>query len=91
MKQYFNIYNLMNRDTHMRMFLKNAGEVDINEPLYYYLKFNDAIRELMTYREEHKKEDEENIVLLVEDKIPVVGTVYNFTPRQVCIEDEEIY
>lgn len=89
MKQYFNIYNLIDREHHTRMFLKNVGEVEVDEPLYYYLKFNQAIRELMEYRENNKKEDRENIVLLVEDKIPVVGTIYNFIPNNKHIENDE--
>lgn len=88
MKQYFNIYNLIDRENHTRMFLKNVGEVEVDEPLYYYLKFNQAIRELMEYREQHKKEDKENIVLLIENEIPKMGTIYNFIPNRNYKEED---
>lgn len=88
MKQYFNIYNLIDRENHTRMFLRNVGEVEVDEPLYYYLKFNQAIRELMEYREQHKKEDKENIVLLIENEIPKMGTIYNFIPNRNYKEED---
>ena len=85
MKQYFNIYVVFDKNYNTRMFRKNIGEIDTYDINYYRLSYSDAINEFDKYRESH--EDDE-LIMLVEDKIPKDGTVYNFVPRRDYVEED---
>lgn len=85
MKQFFNVYVVLDKEYNTRMFRKNIGEIDVYKRAYYNLSFNDAINRFDEYRKSH--EDDE-LIMLVENKIPVDGTVYNFVPRRDYVKED---
>ena len=85
MNQYFNIYVVFDKNYNTRMFRKNIGEINTYDTNYYRLSYSDAINEFDKYRESH--EDDE-LIMLVEDKIPKEGTVYNFVPRRDYVKED---
>ena len=86
MKQYFNIYVVFDKNYNTRMFRKNIGEINTYDINYYRLSYSDAINEFDKYRKSHKDDE---LIMLVEDKIPKDGTVYNFVSKRNYVDEED--
>lgn len=86
MKQYFNIYVVFDKNYNTRAFCKNIGEIDTYDTNYYRLSYSDAINRFDEYRKSHENDE---LIMLVENKIPVDGTVYNFVPRRNYVDEED--
>lgn len=79
MKQYFNVYVIMDPIYDTRMFKKNLLKIDVYDTDNYYDNYNKAIEKFNNYKQSY----DDKLVLLVENKIPQEGTIYNFVPKKV--------
>lgn len=79
MKQYFNVYVIIDPIYNTRMFKKNLLKIDVYDTDNYYDNYNKAIEKFNNYKQSY----DDKLVLLVENEIPREGTVYNFVPKKV--------
>ena len=85
MKQYFNIYVMLNKLNDMRMFKKCLGTLDTENN--YSSDYQNYIQQFIEYREQNEGKE---LIYKLEDTIPKEGTVFNFVPRTDYIDDDDV-